>query len=344
MDRGQSVDPNAIGPGIYFTSDIMQAKGMHTQKVIKIVDEQQYKMTENAINDVVNGLSPHDVISGAIFDFAGYMTTRNKTIPVGAKADASPVANMVKNWANKRVLNIDSANVTNWQNALERAITGEDISDILDEITTTGLVPGLPKPMGVVKSIRKKKVNEESIDFVRPGELIISKERKSKLWRETEISAPHRLLSHLATPKAIISAPLSAKIDDKEFSVIIHSTDGKTGRSVDKEVDSGSTKREAMETARYYVLKLSNELINNMNKEQRNESMVNEMVKVTNKDLDAIKTVLSEIQKLQRKLAPHRGVQLIKGSNVWYFLDGAEKYAQQDMKEIKAIIKDQENK
>lgn len=62
------------------------------------------------------------VISGAIFDFAGYLTTRPEAIAVGATAEAAPVCDLVKEWAELRGLSLDDAAVLSWQEALRNAL------------------------------------------------------------------------------------------------------------------------------------------------------------------------------------------------------------------------------
>ena len=61
------------------------------------------------------------VVAGAIFDFAGYMTTRSKVIEVGSTAEAGPVADLVKDWAKLRGLSLDDAAVLSWQEWLPTA-------------------------------------------------------------------------------------------------------------------------------------------------------------------------------------------------------------------------------
>ena len=60
------------------------------------------------------------VVSGAIFDFAGYLTTRTKVIEVGAAANASPIADLVKEWAKLRGLSLDDPAVLSWQEWLPK--------------------------------------------------------------------------------------------------------------------------------------------------------------------------------------------------------------------------------
>lgn len=55
------------------------------------------------------------VISGAIFDFAGYLTTLPKVIEVGSAANASPMVELIKEWADLRGLSLDDAAIQSWQ-------------------------------------------------------------------------------------------------------------------------------------------------------------------------------------------------------------------------------------
>ena len=59
------------------------------------------------------------IIAGAIFDFAGFLTTRDKVIKVGSTANAAPVADLVKEWADMRKLSLDDVAVSWWQDVLE---------------------------------------------------------------------------------------------------------------------------------------------------------------------------------------------------------------------------------
>lgn len=63
-----------------------------------------------------DGLS--QAISGAIFDFAGFLTTRPNVVEVGSTANASPVADLVKEWAALRGLSLNDASVGAWQELL----------------------------------------------------------------------------------------------------------------------------------------------------------------------------------------------------------------------------------
>jgi len=61
----------------------------------------------------VNAL--HPIIAGAIYDFAGFLTTRDSVIPVGASENASPIVDLLKEWANLRELQLNDAAVQSWQ-------------------------------------------------------------------------------------------------------------------------------------------------------------------------------------------------------------------------------------
>ena len=61
------------------------------------------------------------IVAGAIFDFAGFMTTRSEVIEVGSTAEAGPVADLVKEWAELRGLNLADAAVLSWQLHINRA-------------------------------------------------------------------------------------------------------------------------------------------------------------------------------------------------------------------------------
>jgi hypothetical protein len=57
----------------------------------------------------------HLLISGAVYDFAGFLTTREKTIQVGARVGADIVVDLLKEWAALRGLKLDDAAVLSWQ-------------------------------------------------------------------------------------------------------------------------------------------------------------------------------------------------------------------------------------
>ena len=58
------------------------------------------------------------IISGAIFDFAGFLTTRSSTIEIGSNANATPVVELIKEWAALRGVSLDNADVALWRDRL----------------------------------------------------------------------------------------------------------------------------------------------------------------------------------------------------------------------------------
>lgn len=59
------------------------------------------------------------IISGAIFDFAAYLTTREEVIEVGSSVEASSMVKLITEWAKLRNLNYHDADVKNWGNNIK---------------------------------------------------------------------------------------------------------------------------------------------------------------------------------------------------------------------------------
>jgi hypothetical protein len=60
----------------------------------------------------------HPVIAGALFDFMGYLTSQKERIVLSAADDASPAADAIKDFATKRGLSLNEAQVREWMDAL----------------------------------------------------------------------------------------------------------------------------------------------------------------------------------------------------------------------------------
>jgi hypothetical protein len=58
------------------------------------------------------------VIAGALFDFMGYLTSRKERIVLSAADDAAPAADAIIDFATKRGLSLDDAQVREWIDAL----------------------------------------------------------------------------------------------------------------------------------------------------------------------------------------------------------------------------------
>jgi len=76
-------------------------------------------LAEQAIEKVLEGTAPSNVVAGAIFDFAGYLTTRPESMPVGSSKDAGPMVGHIQKWAKQRNLSLDNADVKGWQDVTE---------------------------------------------------------------------------------------------------------------------------------------------------------------------------------------------------------------------------------
>ena len=75
--------------------------------------------------DVVGGMAlaqpaqvTHTVIAGALFDFMGYLTSRRERIVLSASDDAAPAVDAIRDFAKKRGLSLDDAQVREWIEAL----------------------------------------------------------------------------------------------------------------------------------------------------------------------------------------------------------------------------------
>jgi hypothetical protein len=62
--------------------------------------------------------SQEQVIGGALFDFAGFLTTRDEAYTVGAAHDASRMVELLEEWAATRNLSLKGADVLGWNSAL----------------------------------------------------------------------------------------------------------------------------------------------------------------------------------------------------------------------------------
>ena len=53
-------------------------------------------------------------IAGALFDFIGYLTSMEKAITFGCKYNVPEALECLSKWAKKRNLNLEGADVKNW--------------------------------------------------------------------------------------------------------------------------------------------------------------------------------------------------------------------------------------
>lgn len=76
-------------------------------------ETQATAMSEDAT--VVRSALSDDVIAGALYDFAAWLTTRTVEIEVGASKLASPIGTALTEWAHERGLDLSQAAVVTWQ-------------------------------------------------------------------------------------------------------------------------------------------------------------------------------------------------------------------------------------
>lgn len=56
-----------------------------------------------------------EIIAGAIFDFAGFLTCLQEPFVCGSKHEAARMVQLIEEWAAKRDLPLDNALVQDWQ-------------------------------------------------------------------------------------------------------------------------------------------------------------------------------------------------------------------------------------
>ena len=64
------------------------------------------------------------LIAGALFDFAGHLTTMDEVYEIGAARDSTRMVAELQAWASKRGLDLSDADVMNWQDKQEIETTG----------------------------------------------------------------------------------------------------------------------------------------------------------------------------------------------------------------------------
>lgn len=64
---------------------------------------------------------PSSVVSGALFDFLGYLTSRDKVLTLSSRHEAGQAVKALQEWAKFRSLPLDKADVQNWPNSIKPA-------------------------------------------------------------------------------------------------------------------------------------------------------------------------------------------------------------------------------
>jgi hypothetical protein len=73
---------------------------------------------KEALAQPAQGPVAHTVIAGALFDFMGCLTSLKERIVLSAADDAAPAADAIRDFATKRGLSLDDAQVREWIDAL----------------------------------------------------------------------------------------------------------------------------------------------------------------------------------------------------------------------------------
>lgn len=59
------------------------------------------------------------VIAGALFDFMGWLTTRDERLVLSGADEASPAVDAIRDFAKMRGLSLDDAMVQDWQDSIK---------------------------------------------------------------------------------------------------------------------------------------------------------------------------------------------------------------------------------
>lgn len=72
---------------------------------------------------------PEEIIAGALFDFMGFLTTRNEVITLSSHHEAGPAVEALRAFADKRQFNLDEAKVADWMDYRPVQATVEPLTD-----------------------------------------------------------------------------------------------------------------------------------------------------------------------------------------------------------------------
>jgi len=100
----------------------------------------------------------HSVISGALFDFMGWLTSRKERIVLSSADNASPAVEAITEFARMRNLSLDDAKVQDWHThpPQRKPLTDEDVWKALDDTDCT-------RPMLIARAIEAAHgIKEES--------------------------------------------------------------------------------------------------------------------------------------------------------------------------------------
>lgn len=95
----------------------------------------------------------HTVIAGALFDFMGYLTSRKERIVLSAADDAAPAADAIRDFATKRGLLLDDAQVREWIDELAQPPLPVQRKWV--DLTDEEIDAWTPEIHGVIRSIEQ---------------------------------------------------------------------------------------------------------------------------------------------------------------------------------------------
>jgi hypothetical protein len=113
----------------------------------------QINAIKEALMSVPDGAQPsvsveqepvaHSVVAGALFDFMGWLTSRNKRLTLSGADEASPAVEAIQEFSEKRGLSLKDAEVGFWTEFLStppqrKPLTDEEIGAILEDINAFG--------------------------------------------------------------------------------------------------------------------------------------------------------------------------------------------------------------
>jgi hypothetical protein len=70
------------------------------------------------------------VIAGALFDFAGHLTSMDEPATFSSRHDAAPAVKLLSDWAARRGLSLDEARVKDWAATLRQAARVDEVGTI----------------------------------------------------------------------------------------------------------------------------------------------------------------------------------------------------------------------
>jgi hypothetical protein len=92
------------------------------QEQLDKANAQIVKQAFDALAKPVQERVAHSVISGALFDFMGWLTSRKERLVLSSADNASPAVDAIRDFATKRGLSLDDAQVLEWTDALAQPV------------------------------------------------------------------------------------------------------------------------------------------------------------------------------------------------------------------------------